>query len=176
MNADRDERPCPCDGCPAAPNRREFLRDATTAALAMLAVGSVPDRGQALPVHLLRATGITGPAPATLSYAIPAADGVHIDTKNEVILVRWQHALYAFNLACPHQNTALKWDDGAKIFQCPKHHSRYEPDGAFIDGRATRGMDRFAITKTAAGVTVDLDTLYQQDKKPDQWAAALLHV
>jgi nitrite reductase/ring-hydroxylating ferredoxin subunit len=180
MNVDHPTGvPDPCVACAVASSRRAFLRDATAAAaaaLAVLAIGSGPDRAGAQLVHFVEALPITGRKPATLSYAIPAADGAHIDTKNEVILVRWKNAIYAFNLACPHQNTALKWDDGAKQFQCPKHHSRYEPDGAFIDGRATRGMDRFAITKTAAGIAVDVDTLYQQDKQSTQWVAALVHV
>ena len=34
-----------------------------------------------------------------ISYTIPAADGVQIDKDNEVILVRWQNAMYAFNLS-----------------------------------------------------------------------------
>ncbi|HUL77571.1 MAG TPA: hypothetical protein VL691_09940, partial [Vicinamibacteria bacterium] len=43
------------------------------------------------------------------TYPLPAADGVTIDRANEVILVRFQEKAYAFNLACPHENTALRW-------------------------------------------------------------------
>jgi len=38
---------------------------------------------------------------------VPASDGVQIDRDNQHIVVRWQNVGYAFNLACPHQNTAL---------------------------------------------------------------------
>ena len=58
--------------------------------------------------------------------------------------MRFQGVVYAFNLSCPHQNTALKWQPDDQRFQCPKHKSRYQPDGTFISGRATRGMDRLA--------------------------------
>ena len=57
------------------------------------------------------------------------ADGVQIDRAQEVILVRWQSAVYAFNLSCPHQHTALRWNQGDGQFQCPKHHSNTGPTG-----------------------------------------------
>jgi len=84
--------------------------------------------------------------------------------------------VYAFALSCPHQNTALKWDDRDHGFQCPKHHSRFQIDGDYIDGsgRATRNMDRFAIARDGAGVTVDLDKLYQEDTDGAEWAAAVV--
>ena len=90
------------------------------------------------------------------SYAIPAADGAQIDKDNDVILVRWQDAVYAFTLSCPHQNTALKWDDREHTFQCPKHHSKFTVTGDYIadSGRATRNMDRLAIQRSGAAVMV----------------------
>jgi len=110
------------------------------------------------------------------SYPIPATDGVSIDKQNEVILVRWQNAVYAFALSCPHQNTALRWEEDNKIFQCPKHHSKYRPDGTFIEGRATRGMDRYAITRTANDLTVDIDKVFEQEADVKEWSSAVIHV
>ena len=110
-----------------------------------------------------------------LSYQVPATDGAEIDRDNEVILVRYQNEAFAFNLSCPHQNTALRWNDGAMRFQCPRHHSQYEPDGTFINGRATRNMDRFAIRRDAGNnIVVDPETLYQSDTDPTQWKAAVI--
>ena len=59
-------------------------------------------------------------------------------------------------------------------FQCPKHHSRYTADGTFIDGRATRNMDRLAIKRAGAELVVDVDTIYQADDNPQEWAAAFV--
>ena len=67
---------------------------------------------------------------------MPAADGVTIDRDAQVILVRFQQKVYAFNLACPHENTALRWRERDVRFQCPRHESQYQPDGTFI--RAAR--------------------------------------
>ena len=114
-----------------------------------------------------------GEGPLSTTYPIPAKDGAQIDKKNEVILVRWQNIVYAFNLSCPHQNTALKWNEKDTKFKCPKHNSRYTPDGTFIDGRATRGMDRFTVTLDGTNVVVDVKAMHKQDADPTGWAAAM---
>ena len=164
-----------CGTCPiaGASSRRDFLRDAALGVAGVLATLGLAQSAAALPVSMINALarGAKG-----ISYAIPAADGVQIDKDNEVILVRWQNTVYAFNLSCPHQNTALRWNDAAKEFQCPKHKSKYTPSGDFISGRATRGMDRFAIQKSGTGVVVDVDQMYQQDENEAQWTAALVKV
>jgi Rieske Fe-S protein len=159
-----------CGGCPLT-GRREFLRDALAATAAVVAALAIPGSASALPLSFTRAIASRG---TQHSYAIPAADGVQIDRDNEVILARWQNAVYAFSLSCPHQNTALKWDAPNSRFQCPKHKSKYEPDGTFISGRATRSMDRFAVRRDGASVVVDLETLYQADDNPKEWAGAVV--
>src|SRR3954470_23882220 len=148
----------------AIPNsRRQFLRDSfLSVAGAMVAVGMAKNAAFAMPLEF---TGAKRSLGSMRSYAVAAADGAQIDKDNDVILVRWQNAIYGFNLSCPHQNTALKWDDRDHGFQCPKHHSRFTPDGSYVasSGRATRNMDRFAIQRDGSGITVDLDRLYQED-------------
>ena len=144
-----------CNGCELgdAMQRRDFLKG-------LLAVGAVFVSG-------------VGPR-AEKSYAIPQADGVSIDKDEAVIVARVGGKVFAFSLACPHQNTVLRWDAGNNRFQCPKHKSRYQPDGVFIDGRATRGLDRFAVKHVGDTLVVNLDALYQQDKNPTEWAAAFI--
>jgi Rieske Fe-S protein len=113
---------------------------------------------------------------AGISYPIPNVDGVQIDKDNEVILVRWQGNVYAFNLSCPHQRTTLRWNDSAKEFQCPKHKSKYTPSGGFISGRATRGMDRFAIQRAGNNIVVDVDQMFEEDENEVQWKTAFVKV
>jgi len=114
----------------------------------------------------------TGDRAEEKRYAIPTADGVAIDKDNSIIIARAAGRIYAFSLSCPHQNTALRWSADDHEFQCPKHKSHYRPDGTFIEGRATRDMDRMAIRKDANAIVVDIDTLYQQDEHPKEWGAA----
>ena len=88
------------------------------------------------------------------SLSRPAEDGVTIDKDHEVILARYQQAVYAFSLSCPHQKTPLRWQAEDHTFRCPKHKSRFQPDGVFVDGRATRSMDRYAIRREGNEVWV----------------------
>lgn len=109
-------------------------------------------------------------------YPVPAADGVFVDEPASVILARRAGAVYAFSLACPHKRTALRWQEGNSRFECPKHKSRYRPDGAFISGRATRSMDRFAIRRDGGSVVVNLDRLYREDRDHTAWQSAVVHL
>jgi len=163
----------PCDGCPAGAPRRAFLRDASAAALgALAALAGVPARLLGLPVQFVSGFG----PPPDKVYSLPAADGVAIDKDESVIIARFENRVYAFSLACPHQNTALRWDDGARRFQCPRHRSRYRPDGTFIEGRATRGLDRFAARRVDDRIHVNLDMLYREDEQHAQWVAAFVQL
>ena len=158
-----------CEGCPLVPERREFLRNAAAFALAAISLG--------LPMRSLSAKVMSSAIGGrkTLSYPLPAVDGAEIDRDNGVILVRYKNEVFAFSLGCPHQNVALRWNETDMRFQCPKHHSQYQPDGEFITGRATRNMDRLAIRRDAANnIIVDPDTLYQSDDDEAQWKAAIV--
>ncbi len=149
--------------------RRDFLRAAASLLLTFAALGASAETAEAMTVRSGRALRVRG---ASVTYPIPAADGATIDKQEQVILVRFEGMVYAFNLSCPHQNTALKWLPADQRFQCPKHKSKYQPDGTFISGRATRGMDRLAIRREGETVVVDVDVMFEEDKDPAGWAAA----
>ena len=159
-----------CRGCGARTSRREALGRISAAAVAALAgVALRPGTAEALPV--VSGTGAqTGADERT--YPLPSADGVTMDRDAQVILVRFQGKAYAFNLACPHENTALRWRQREVRFQCPRHESQYQPDGTFIQGRATRNMDRFAVKRAGDNLVVDLARLFRSDQQPQEWAAA----
>ncbi|HEX4932399.1 MAG TPA: Rieske (2Fe-2S) protein [Gemmatimonadaceae bacterium] len=144
------------------------------AALAALATeGLLPDDGWALPVHDLAGRRVS---PQETAYALPATDGVAIDKTEGVIVARYAGSVYAFALTCPHQNTALRWNEGSHEFQCPRHKSKYRPDGVFISGRATRAMDRFAVRRDGERLVVNLDRLYEQDGDAAGWGSARVAV
>jgi nitrite reductase/ring-hydroxylating ferredoxin subunit len=155
-----------CAGC----GRRDFLREAALlAGTLLLSAGATAAQASRLEVAVTRAAGRT---PGRVTYPVPAADGVHVDRENEVILVRHQGRVFAFALSCPHQRTMLRWDEGNGRFQCPKHRSRYSPDGTFVSGRATRGMDRYPVRLQEGGVVVELDAVIRQDQDRAAWDAA----
>jgi Rieske Fe-S protein len=176
MNETNQDRPrrvggaTGCKGCDGVTSRRRVLGQMSTAALAaMVGVELWPGSAAALPVTEGTATPM---GPAERAYPTPAADGVTIDRETQVILVRFQQRVYAFNLACPHENTALRWKERDGHFQCPRHESQYQPDGKFISGRATRNMDRFAVKRAGDRLVVDLDRLFRSDQQPQDWGAA----
>ena len=169
----RAEEAISCVACDAT-GRRDFLLDALRAgAVALAAIGFAPGDAGAMPLRFTSALSASG---TEKSYAVPAADGVQIDKENEVILSRVGRQVYAFALACPHQNTALRWEGDDHRFQCPKHKSTYRPDGTFIEGRATRSMDRYAIRLAGANVVVDIDTIIQEDLDKARWIQAVVAV
>ncbi len=165
----------PCAGCGGPASRRDFLRQAAGAAAALLVgLGASPSAASALPVRLARGERRSGSR--EIGFSIPAADGAVIDKTSDVILVRYRGAGYAFALSCPHQNTALHWQAEEGRFQCPKHKSKYQPDGTFISGRATRNMDRLPIRTDGRQLLVDPDRVFESDKDPAGWAAAMVRL
>jgi len=159
-----------CGCCAPGPTRRQAMGQMSAAALAAMA-GVALWRETAAAVPIAEATG-TPVGAAEKSYPLPGADGVTIDRDTQVILVRFQQKVYVFNLACPHENTALRWRQGDGRFQCPRHESQYQPDGTFVSGRATRNMDRFAVKRVGDNLVVDLNRLYRSDQQAQDWAAA----
>lgn len=43
---------------------------------------------------------------------------------------------------CTHMGAPLAWNDAERSWDCPLHGSRFSPDGAVLEGPATRGLHR----------------------------------
>jgi nitrite reductase/ring-hydroxylating ferredoxin subunit len=169
MSDDRNDSPCSSCGAADAPaSRRSFLQLAACFTITAAALGLSATDADALPIAVAEGRR----AGSEHRYPLPAGDGVTIDKTGQVIVVRYQAHLYAFNLACPHQNQMLRWLPKEGRFQCPKHESKYQPNGTFMNGRATRNMDRFAVRVDGASLVVDVDKMFQSDKDASGWAAA----
>ena len=162
-----------CNDC-TLHDRRSFLTKtlAAVAAASVLLPGVV--RAEEMVGFVMHRA--TRRADGTATYPIPAADGATIDADNEVILVRTGGKVMAFALSCPHQRAMLKIKGGDTAFLCPKHKSEYKIDGEYIRGRATRSMDRRALTKEGTDVIVDIESVIQSDEDAAGWAAASVSV
>jgi Rieske Fe-S protein len=165
----------PCDDhaeCAIDDSRRAFLRHGLLAVAALTAVA-----GGAAPLHAMARTYATGLAQGdTLTYPIPAEDGAMIDGRNKVILVRFQGAVSAFSLECPHRQTTLEWQPANARFYCPKHKSTFKPEGTLIGGKAERNMDRYAVRLEGTNVVVDRSALIKSSVDAAAWAAATVKV
>ena len=126
-----------CDACPLVTDRRAFLRGmAVAVAASFTAAGLTP--GLAFAKHVAAIAPLPGSG-RTPRYDIPRADGVSIDTANEVIVARMQGRAYAFSSRCTHRGAKLVWHaDESRVF-CPKHKARFTADGMHASGRSTRG-------------------------------------
>ena len=163
----REDESAACGGCELG--RRAFVVAAGQAAAAMLGVTLLAPLAGAM-------TARAEDGMDERRYPLPGHDGVAVDGTAGVILARSAGAVYALSLKCPHKGTALRWQPAARRFQCPKHKSRYQPDGVFISGRATRSMDRHAIRHDGEFVVVELGRVYREDLDPRAWEAACVRV
>lgn len=159
-------------GCDSMSSRRDFVRNSLGLAIGALATLGLRHDAAGMTFRFVAGQSVAD----RVMFRVPDQDGVTIDRSNQVILVRWQGAVYAFALSCPHQNTALRWKENAAQFQCPKHKSKYSPDGVFQSGRATRGMDRYAIMRDGDSLAVDTGSLYRQDEDEAAWNAAFVQL
>jgi nitrite reductase/ring-hydroxylating ferredoxin subunit len=161
-----------CAKCPLGMDRRTFLRGAALAATATLAaLGAAP--GAAFAANVRAIAPFSG-AGGQRAYGFPTADGVAVDSANDVIIARWQGRVYAFSLRCPHRGTRLEWHaDESRIF-CPKHKARFRPDGSHDSGRSTRNLDRYEVQRRGAELIVILDALRRVDEDPAGWGAAMV--
>jgi len=154
-------------------SRRDFLAEAVSAVACAAALVAAPGTAFSFPVRFTTALRVYG---GEAVYPIPKEDGATIDREREVILVRTENQVYAFGLSCPHQRTALRWQEAERRFQCPKHKSTFQLDGAFLAGRATRSLDRYALRREADTVVVDLSTLLREDKDRERWLEAVVRL
>ncbi|HEY3885774.1 MAG TPA: Rieske (2Fe-2S) protein [Vicinamibacterales bacterium] len=165
-----------CNSCAGdQPSRRRFIGIAAGGVFGLLGLLGLSSDALALPIRAITAE----PAPVGADekrYPIPATDSVNVDHAESLIVARVQRHVYVFNLACPHQQAAVRWLPEDHRFQCTKHDSKYTPQGVYMSGRATRNLDRFVIRRDGDAVVVEMDRVIQSDKDPSGWAAATITV
>lgn len=159
--------PCPSTDEGASQDRRDFLRLGLGAVAALATLGVSPDALAAL--ELREATGRADGA--ELRYPVPTADGATIDRRNTVIIARVGGAAMAFVLECPHRGENVRWQANNNRFFCPKHRSTFEPNGARIQGKAERGLDRYAIRREGDELVVNTAQVLRSTDAA-AWAAA----
>lgn len=155
---------------PCKESRRAFLHEGGCGLLTLAAMGLVGD--VVLPVSAIAGGG----AGKEKTYPMPTSDSVNVDRGSSLVVVRYQNHVYAFSLACPHEQAAVKWVEKQHRFFCTKHDSEYTPDGTYQTGHATRNLDRFPVRKEGTSLIVSLDRVFHSDANQAAWMSAVVDV
>jgi Rieske Fe-S protein len=155
---------------PCKDSRRVFLQQGGCGLITLAAMGLAGD--VLLPVSAIAGAG----SAKEKTYPIPASDGVNIDRGSSLMIVRYANHVYAFSMACPHEQAAVKWVAKERRFYCTKHDSQYTADGIYRTGHATRNLDRFPLRKEGESVVVSLDRVFHSDANKAAWDAATIEV
>jgi len=163
-----------CSDCPLTRNRRAFLRDVALAAAAALTAAGMLRPGVAFAESAADIDALpTSGTAMERSYPLPRMDGVSVDARNDVMLVRWEQRVYAFSLKCPHKGARLEWRDGEQRVFCPKHKARFLANGTHVSGRGSRDLDRYPVRVAGGSVVVDLGRVLRADQDASAWSAAV---
>jgi cytochrome b6-f complex iron-sulfur subunit len=136
-------------------SRREFLYYIGGASLALITVGTcggvlwytLPDsRAGEIAVDMEAFTRRL-PHPILVVFYVQDADAVFSRLEAGWIV---QHRRCVYETYPP----LVRWVDRNNRFECPECGSKYQLDGTYIEGPASRGLDRFAFRVTTSDGTV----------------------
>jgi Rieske Fe-S protein len=84
------------------------------------------------------------------------------------MLARYQGMVMALSMTCPLSRRRC---GGAaeQRFRCSKHDSKYQPNGTYTSGRATRNLDRFPIRRDGDAVVVNVTQVFKSDQDAAGW-------
>jgi arsenite oxidase small subunit len=143
--------------------RRQFLRGGATSAAGAAAAAFVAQpvrRAQAAArvdypsTRLANISDLVVDQPFDVSYPDESSPGV---------LLRFGHAvtggvgpdgdIVGFSTLCPHKGFPLLFSAEDRVFNCPGHYSRFDPEkgGLQIWGQATQNLPQFVLTVDDAG-------------------------
>ena len=143
--------------------RRQFLRGGATAAVATVAAGVVPQRGDATPAlarinypstKLANLKDLRTDQPAQIQYPDKDSPGVIIKLGRKVDGgVGPDGDIVAFTTLCPHKGFPLGYVAADKTLNCPGHYSRFdcEKGGQQIWGHATQNLPQFRLRVSGNG-------------------------
>ena len=114
-------------------------------ALARFAVGSSFDKTESRWIELNSEDvqdAVDGFARVVLEYE--QKDGWLTSTAKSLVYVKRvkEDEVIAISAACTHLGCIVTWDEEQKIFKCPCHDGRYDPEGRVISGPPPRPLKR----------------------------------
>jgi cytochrome b6-f complex iron-sulfur subunit len=150
------EGPAPDEGLPSA-TRRKLLHRMYNMTLGFWALAGLGGTGYVAGRYIwpTREGEITG---GERSVAVPVADFadkpiVKVLVEGEAVGVfSYGGTYHALSLVCTHLGCLVNWVPEAGEFQCPCHGSRFDPNGAVLQGPAPLPLKRY--NARVSGTTV----------------------
>jgi nitrite reductase/ring-hydroxylating ferredoxin subunit len=155
-----------CTGCAmanAGVSRREFVSQATLAAvaLALSGCGGGSTAGPSAPGVVSKPPTIVTPLVITLASfpALASVGGVaRVSSQPPLALARTNSGLVGFSLECTHAGTLVDIR-GDSTLRCPNHGAEFAFDGTFTGGtQQTSSLFRVTVTPDSSGATVSITT------------------
>jgi cytochrome b6-f complex iron-sulfur subunit len=130
------------------PNRREFLYYMGGASLALASTGVCAGLRWFTSVQLRYPGDNSARFPLDVDTVLQKTDHPIWQSRSRIWLVNTEKGLLALNAKCVLHGVLVKWVPANYRFECPACGSHYTLQGAFIDGPARRGLDRFVVEVT----------------------------
>ncbi len=71
-----------------------------------------------------------------------------------LVLLRDDAGFWAVTAVCPHLGCQPAFDDHQRLFVCPCHGSRFDPEGRLLAGPAARGLSLAVLRLDAQGALI----------------------
>ena len=155
-----------CTGCAiatAAVSRREFVSQATLAAVAVVLTGCGGSGGGGAvgPITTPKPPVIVTPLVITLANfpALATVGGVaKVSSQPPIALARTRSGLVGYSLECTHAGTTVDVRSDFTL-KCPNHGAEFAFDGAWTGGQQqTSSLVAVTVTPDTSGATVAITT------------------
>ena len=155
-----------CGGCAvasAALSRRDFVSQATLAAVAVAlsGCGGGSGGGPTSPPFVPKPPALPTPLIITLANfpALATVGGVaRVSSQPPIALARTSTGLVGFSLECTHAGTTVDIRSNFTL-KCPNHGAEFSFDGSWTGGeQQTSSLFRVTVTPDASGATVAIST------------------
>ncbi len=77
-----------------------------------------------------------------------------VSKSGRVVLLRDDAGFWAVSTVCPHLGCQPAFDESRRMFVCPCHGSRFDPEGRLLAGPAAHGLRLVALRLDAQGALI----------------------
>ena len=142
-------------------NRKEFMQlfglgAASLLASACLGGCNTATGSKSTPVPV--ATGVNTTLDLTSATSAPLNDAsvgyVYADSRAIIVAKTTAGTYLAFQAPCPHQGTAVYFNQAQAHFICPNHNAIFNLSGSVLSGPVSSGLRQYTVTQSGNILTI----------------------